>query len=325
MSGKSNFSLRPTDLADTNGSNLLKARAFALDSHLTAALGDAWTSAKLSLRVSLECLSGTKELWSFFLIAVDAIKKIDAPNELTESLVDLEGFRTLAIKSPEEQLLLSVVADHPTIRSDLANSWHPSWNGAGVVPADQVEATEIDRIASALALIERVSPRATTLIAEVCDAICLLRRSDEKVIDGNCISLTSKLIPGLVYFTAAPIIMTSESLIHESAHLWLSRFEGAKDMYVDPTRTVLSPLRPDPRPLSGLMHQVWVLSNLVPFYNELSNSDTPVVHLNHAKILKRTAQHTEDLKSGMDILSKNFDALTEHGLRFVQSVLPDNC
>ena len=307
---------------DAKGSNLLKSRAFGLDSYLATALADNWIDAKLSLGVSPECLSSTKELWPFFLVAVDAVKKIAAHNVLSGALATMGRFRKLALlNSPESKLTLSIVADHPTIRSDLTSSWHPSWNDSRVYPADQVYESEAGQVSRALALIEEVSPRATSLISEVCDAICLLRLTDEKMLSGKCISLTSKLIPGLVYFTAAPTIMTSESLIHESAHLWLSRFEAAEDMYIDPNRAVLSPLRPDPRPLTGLMHQVWVLSNLVPFYKELSNSKSTLVSTNHTKILKRMTQHTEDLKLGLDILIKNSKALTEGGLRFVQTML----
>jgi hypothetical protein len=314
--------------ADREGDGAISARASALDEHLSRQLGEEWGSIKTAISPpQQQAMVRARDLWAFFLLAVSSAKKLQtsetaADSALKPKKLTVQPFVDLALlESPGRTLSVSVVAGHPAIEDDLSSSWHPSWMGAHVAPSDHVSPEEIAQIENALALIEKASPHAASLVSEVCSAICLLRTEGGELSQGSCISLTSKLVPGLVYFTPAPVLMTSESIVHEASHLWLSRFEAVAEMYTDPSRTVSSPLRPDPRPLTGLMHQVWVLSNLVPFYHELGECPLPVVQTNAAKISKRLDQHTADLSSGLLILSENFDALTDRGRSFAESLI----
>lgn len=312
---------------DPEGDEAIAARAVALDAHLLGQFGEGWESMKAVIPPQHQGAVRAKDLWAFYLLAVSSAKKLQTFENTLHSIAQSKAlvappFVELAmLKSPAGSLSASVVASHPAIVEDLASSWHPSWMGARVVPADQVSPEEIAQIGNALALIEKASPHAASLVGEVCSVICLLRTEGGNLSPGSCISLTSKLVPSLIYFTPAPVLMTAESIVHEAAHLWLSRLETVTEMYEDPSRIVSSPLRPDPRPLTGLMHQVWVLSNLVPFYHELSKCELPVIQTNAAKISKRLDQHTSDLRSGLTILSENLDTLTGRGRLFAESLI----
>ncbi len=300
----------------------LAQRAKVLDEYLCKVYGELWRAVKKRLYVQPDTAKQTKDLWEFFLLAVSAANAASANGSSTLALPqDLsEPIRRIAsFVRPNGSINLVVVAGHPAIAEDLSTAWHPAWQDTKVEAAQEVTIEELSQIESALQLIETSSVRAASLVHEVCAAVCLLR-TDGTMNLGSCISLTSKFVPGLIYFTSSPVIMTSESIVHEAAHLWLSRFESSGDLYIDANRRVASPLRPDSRPVSGLMHQVWVLSNLVSFYRDLSRLDLPLINANSEKLAKRMAQHSTDLEAGLAIISDNENALTVRGRDFVKSL-----
>lgn len=321
-----NSGLVPTgfNYCDHEGDLELLQRSKALDEYLGDVYGKSWFDAKFRLNIQPHAVKQTKDLWNFFLMAVCATKSTSAIDQsfltLPRSLTD--PIRTLACFVDAESLIsLAVVASHPAIAEDLSTAWHPAWQGFRVEAAHTVTAQELSKIETALQLIQSVS--AASLVGEVCAAVCLLR-ANERMDLGSCVSLTSKFIPGLIYFTPAPVIMTAESIVHEAAHLWLSRFELSGDIYVDADRKVASPLRPDARPVSGLLHQIWVLSNLVRFYRDLSRLSLPLITANSDKLAKRLAQHATDLEAGLGVISDNDDAFTYRGRDFVKSLMHSN-
>ena len=311
-----------SEYGDPESDLSLAQRAKVLDDYLCNVYGELWRAIKGRLYVQPDVAKQTKDLWEFFLLAVFAAKEASANetstlalhNALSEPICRLASF-----VGPKGSISLVVVAGHPAIAEDLSTAWHPAWQGTKVRAAQEVTGIELSQIEAALQLIETTSVRASSLVGEVCAAVCLLRTEGAMKL-GSCISLTSKFVPGLIYFTPAPVIMTSESIVHEAAHLWLSRFESSGDLYVEANRRVASPLRPDSRPVSGLMHQIWVLSNLVSFYRDLSRLDMPLITANSKKIAKRLAQHADDLKAGLAIMGENENALTVRGRDFVKSL-----
>jgi hypothetical protein len=316
----------PPEYHDHEGDLNLLRRAKALDDYLGDIYGELWNSAMSQLHVQLAEVKQTKNLWAFFLLAASATRSASAndSNSLPPPLSFGDPIRRLAsFVHPNGSLSLAVVAGHSAIAEDLSMAWHPAWQGVRVEGAQVVTVQELSQIEAALQLIEATSVSATSLVGEVCAAICLLRTNGRMDL-GSCVSLTSKFIPGLIYFTPAPVIMTAESIVHESAHLWLSRFELSGDLYVDADRKVASPLRPDSRPVSGLLHQIWVLSHLVPFYRDLSRLSLPLITANSDKLAKRLAQHATDLEAGLGVISDNEDAFTDRGRDFVKSLTHSN-
>jgi HEXXH motif-containing protein len=311
---------------DREGDLILLHRAEALDGYLGEAYGKSWHSMRLAAYAQPKDISQTKDLWSFSLLAVAAAKKSTAVEKIAPSLDRSLStpFRNLAnFESHDGLINLAIVAAHPAITEDLLTAWHPSWQESSVEAARVVSEHELSRIEAAMHLIELSSPPAASLVGEVCAAVCLLR-TGATLNAGSCVSLTSKFIPGLIYFTPAPVIMTAESIVHEAAHLWLSRFELAGELYVDADRKVASPLRPDPRPVSGLLHQIWVMSNLIPFYRDLSRLSLPLITANSGKLAKRLTQHVLALEAGLSVISANENALTDRGREFVKSLTISN-
>ena len=315
-----------SDFSDPEGDLSLVQRAKTLDNYLCNKHGDFWSAVRGKLHVQPDTAKQTKDLWEFFLLATFAVKEASVNEKsaisFTDAMVEPIG-RLASFVSPKSFNSLVVISGHPAIAEDLSTAWHPDWQGAKVEASKKLTDEDLSRIGAALKLIDLSKIRAASLVSEVCAAFCILH-TEEAIKPGLCISLTSKFVPGLIYFTSAPVIMTAESIVHEAAHLWLSRFELSGDLYIDATRRVSSPLRPDPRPISGLLHQIWVLSNLVSFYQDLSRLDMPLISTNSEKISKRLIQHAADLQVGLAIMDGNKNALTERGLNFVKSLTHTN-
>ena len=149
-------------------------------------------------------------------------------------------------------------------------------------------------------------------MVEECGAICLIVPVPD-LGSGYCVSLTSKLVPGIVYLSSVPTILSAESMVHEAAHLRLSRRELKERIYVDPNRLVSTPLRTDLRPVSGLLHQVWVLVHLCELYDELQSDQTELMRINREKVRLRLLRHRDDLNRGLTALNAVAEALAPDG------------
>jgi len=307
---------------DSLGEKAIFEKAEALDNYLEQKFGKSWQGVKSNIKYLPNNAVESKQLCHFFLAATSAVKldqypkqdKIPTFNDLAEPFKNLGPF-----SSPRGSISISLLCAHTSVEIDISAAWHPTWQSGTLTAFESVDLNTTDQIINALQIIEDASVISSGMISALCSEICILQPGG-KIDKGSSISMTSKIVPGLIYFTPSPVLMTAESIVHEVAHLWLSRHEAGGDMYKDPNRMVSSPLRPDPRPLSGLTHQVWVLSNLVPFYSSLLNLSIPVVLLNKSKIEKRLAQHETDLNSGLQTLNDNASGLTVKGQEFLSLI-----
>ena len=157
---------------------------------------------------------------------------------------------------------------------------------------------------------------------EIADAVQKILRATNhpELPAGECVSLTSKLIPGLIYLTPVPTILTVESIVHETSHLYLTAVERLHKLYQSDELLLTTPLRPDPRPISGLMHQVWVLVNLVRLYAGIRRRNHMIVERNIESIIKRANLHRDQLMEGLMTMRENYDSLTPHGKRFLNAI-----
>ena len=307
---------------DTLGEKANFEKAQALDNYLEQKFGEAWQGVKSHVKYLPNNANSSKQLCHFFLVATSAVKRAESlhkgDNEILNDLA--KPFKNLGpFSSPRCSISLSLLCGHPSVEIDISAAWHPSWQNGTLTAFESADTNTTDQIVSALQIIEDASEISSGMISALCSEICILQPGG-KIDKGSSISMTSKIVPGLIYFTPSPVLMTAESIVHEVAHLWLSRHEAGGDLYLDSNRMVTSPLRPDPRPLSGLTHQVWVLSNLVPFYSSLLNLTNPVVLMNKPKIEKRLAQHETDLNSGLQTLNDNASGLTLKGQEFLSRI-----
>ena len=303
----------------------IRERADALDGWLEDAAPSEWAQLKQEWRIPDVRTAPVRQLWSMFLASTHVARAVAEPTHASvrSRVADLAGnpIRIAQVLPIAGGWLLELPTDHPAIRSDLRTVAHPSISGAmlaGVDPS-QVTPEVVSTIAKALEHIGNASAELLGLVRTHCGAICLVR-AEPALEPGQCVSLTSKLIPGIVYVSPVPVILMAESIVHEAAHLCLASAERRQSLYVDSNRRIMTPLRPDPRPISGLMHQVWVLLHLEVLYRALLANPSEAVVRNLGPVKKRLELHSDGLTQGLSALRSASDGLTPAGMRLVEAI-----
>jgi len=198
---------------------------------------------------------------------------------------------------------------------------HPETTGLHIsgISRMSIEQGQVGKYETALDLIQEVDPVSIEMISRFCQAISPVQ-TKPTLKEGLCISSSSREIPGLIFISEAPKILLAESIIHETSHLCMSAYEKIRELYLDKGEAfVSSPLRTDPRPIRGLMHQIWVLINLSRFYRAVQNSQDRQVLQNKSKIRKRLSIHEKDLRFGVNSALSNRMLLNYQG-----NILLDN-
>lgn len=314
------------EIADAAGKAAQSARTRALSDWLSEHLAEAWSD---SLRDwGIEALGavascGPRDLWRIYLPALQYARQLQAASEQRLQL-NAPGVPRILGVLPNDRIRSArpvvVLGDQPAVADDLKLAWHPSMEGAAIRAVSDDPAGEARRrLQSARELIASASPRSFEMVDAEVGAICVVE-PDPPQPAGVCVSLTSKLVPGLIYMSSVPTILGCESIVHEAAHLVLSRIEVGNTLFADPSRLVRTPLRPDPRPISGLMHQVWVLTHLLELYADLLGANDEVILANQGKVSKRLEQHRSDLDTGLFALRQSEDCLTPLGRSFIEHV-----
>ncbi len=303
------------------GAPRLDERARVLDSWLHDVLSDDWARIKDQWGlIGSPCEIGHAQAWRFFLPAMYSARRLArraAPADVFEVKSSLSRAPVL---SGRVGCLISI-DPHEALRDDLKGAWHPSLEGLQVEVVSPVDRESAHaNIRAALDLLMCASPPSFDLVSGYCGAISFVA-PDQPARQGFCVSTTSKSIPGLVYLSAVPTILSAESLVHESAHLKLGLHELDCSLFVDPKHLVRTPLRPDPRPVSGLLHQVWVLVHLQELYQDLLRDSSEIVRINFFKIRDRLSAHSRDLVEGLRVIHTARDSFTEDGWRFVEALV----
>ena len=300
-------------------------RAAALDAWLRERLGTSWDKLIDSWNCRISRDGCRKDLYRFHLLANGLARLAMSPAGRAELSKRVEDWRSRPLEevrpqSGGEQAPFCLVADHPALADDLASAWHPQFEGRSLAgwPAGHLQAGLPERFEAAMELLA-CAPELQRLVRDHCAAVCVLK-ADPPEERGTCISLTSKSVPGLVYMSDIPLILTAEALVHESAHLCLAGWEQVQNLYSEPGRLVVTPLRSDPRPISGLMHQVFVLVRLAELYDALSRSQHDSVNRNRAQVEKRRGIQRSDMRSGLRALETCTSALNPDGLRLLEAL-----
>lgn len=302
----------------------LRKRTKVLDDWLFGQFGSDWDVIKCAWGVTPDILgvTSTRNLWRFFLPALHLVRLVEESSETESHKCSQIGIVALQ-QSPlvlgqvngvlPNDPKITVLGNHISIVSDLAAAWHSSLEGKELQVLDRdMNGATTKCLQSAFDLLARTSRRSLQLVVEECGAICLIVPVPD-LGSGYCVSLTSKLVPGIVYLSSVPTILSAESMVHEAAHLRLSRRELKERIYVDPNRLVSTPLRTDLRPVSGLLHQVWVLVHLCELYDELQSDQTELMRINREKVRLRLLRHRDDLNRGLTALNAVAEALAPGG------------
>ncbi|WP_086665692.1 aKG-HExxH-type peptide beta-hydroxylase [Lentzea kentuckyensis] len=107
----------------------------------------------------------------------------------------------------------------------------------------------------------------------------------------------------------APWIWFADHLTHEAAHHRLYTAIVDDPLVVD-DRTVTSPVRKDPRPLSGVVHALYVETKLIDTFRRLQSADVPV---SQAELADKLAEFTLLHQQCVEVISEHRDALTQGG------------
>ena len=302
-----------------------RERALALDSWLDGQARGAWADLTRAWRLPPVATTPVRDLWAYHLVVMEAAR-VETAGRGGSAASAIEALACEPLDECEPVHMpgggiFSLPCDHRVIRSDLRTVAHPSIAGfvlSGLSRAAIANTARAD-IVEALSLVASAPPDLLQLVRFHCGAIALLG-VEPSLEPGKCVSLTSKLIPGIVYVTPVPPILMAESIVHESAHLCLASHERRVCLYVDSARRVMTPLRPDPRPISGLMHQVWVLWHLTRLYRALLASPSEAVVRIFRPVEKRLALHEEGLAQGIAALGDATDGLTPDGVLLVDAL-----
>lgn len=306
--------------------NLDIERACALDAWLEKIFGVRWRQLKRSTQIDYEIRAQTpKSLWSFFLVATGIARKIavslqsanEAIEEWTHNPLTHTSIENLSI----EEGRLALPLDHESIRDNLKTASHPSINNVTLRGYDSSDTLSDFKgtLTQAILLLKEADPVSFEMFNKRCGAVCYMKTEPVRQV-GECVSLTSKLVPGLIYMTPVPTILTTESIVHEASHLYLTAVERLHDLYQSDGIILKTPLRPDPRPISGLMHQVWVLINLVRLYGGIQKLNTDLIERNAENIKKRANLHRDQLTEGLTLMQENNNLLTHHGKILLSSI-----
>jgi hypothetical protein len=301
-------------------------RACAIDAWLQKILGERWGILKRSSKIDYELRAqSSKSLWLFFLLATGLARKIsvsiDLAAETAEKWID-NPLRHSDIKDlARSEICVTLPLDHASLTENLKTVSHPSIDDVKLsgFPFPKDIESHTATLMQAISILKDADQVSYDLFNCCCGAVCYIK-TDPELPAGECVSLTSKLIPGLIYLTPVPTILTVESIVHETSHLYLTAVERLHKLYQSDELLLTTPLRPDPRPISGLMHQVWVLVNLVRLYAGIRRRNHMIVERNIESIIKRANLHRDQLMEGLMTMRENYDSLTPHGKRFLNAI-----
>jgi hypothetical protein len=200
---------------------------------------------------------------------------------------------------------------------------HPDYDNSGGLKIGFSSNSEkeffIYNIKNALKLIQEVDPNSYKMIETHLFCICPLHPI-ESLKQGNVISFSSDYAIGVNFFSPCPMILSAETIIHETRHTVLNSLMKINTYLIDNKITVKTPLREDLRPLNGLLHQAYVLCGLTNFYSKILTIK-PYKEMENVK--KRYNVHLSDYTDSIRILKENKKYLTEKGLDILKDFSKD--
>ena len=309
-----------------------RERAIALDQWLGEQLPLKWPRVRQALLLTDTLrVVPPRELWLFFLCAFEIAKELTTGNleQATQVAQTLASSPPLSLRLsilPERKHLLSVVPSHPVIQHALDSSWRPDIHGVSLVALPKAELTEarINLLQRSLTVLNEASPMLARVVRENCAAMVFVS-TQPLLLEQGAVSLTVKRIPGLIFLSEVPLLLFIEGLVHESVHLWLNGVERVRELYLDSEIRLMTPLRKDPRPISGLMHQTWVLLHLVQLYRDLECHRHPDLAADAQRQSTIRAEHAQDLEVALKALEGASYALTANGVAFVHAMRRRAC
>jgi HEXXH motif-containing protein len=214
---------------------------------------------------------------------------------------------------------INLVGAHPVFAEEAGDLSHPDVDKKvsliGSLPLDMNSQLDI-----ALGLVELCSGRCRDVIEAGFSTLVVLQLPESSPA-GACISFTSRGAPGAIFLTLTAPILLAESLVHEAVHNVLYAATRLSAVTQGGRTFLKSPLRRDPRPLEGVIHQALVLDYLCEFYGRLlEHSGVDLVGRNSSQITRRLAVCREDRATALSAIGTVKDDLGPLGEHLVREM-----
>jgi hypothetical protein len=280
-----------------------------LDRDLRLAL---WAGAHQTERASLGPVTVPHDAWAW---AADGGRPVE-PGRY--DLVALGRTIATSADTPLVPIALDVWIDAVGLPLPNEVVAYEEWSWAHHQPLSDEEAGRLQQgvvaFLRAVRALEQLHPECLAWIAAITKVVVpLYRASGTRFRSGSSAGL-----PGLVFSDIdGPISQVLESMVHESAHLWLCLAEEEGPL-VDPAHDgrYQSPLRPDPRPLRGIFLAFHALAYISAFYRDWAElapgREDSLAELDAVRRLRDDAAGTLESARG---------ALTDAGATFFDTTL----
>jgi hypothetical protein len=157
-------------------------------------------------------------------------------------------------------------------------------NGSGYLSINTQEmAEELPTIFKAYRLIQEHWPEIEHHIGTTIRTIHLVK---SPYIDRH-MSCTSDQFFGSILTSTGDEYQLAEAIVHEYSHNLLNMVINSGEIFeghVPSENTFYSPWREDPRPITGLLHAVFVFLNVSELLERISNTNSEVPYLNERKL-----------------------------------------
>lgn len=272
----------------------------------------------LENNISLKTLYSIKRTWLRQISNRYLLHQLNE-SKLTEVTLDeisFETFNCLDIK-------LDIINKSKAIEFLLKYIYHPDYDQSGGLKVGFSNKKEKilfkENLEKAILIIKNTDRDAYLTIKNYLFSICPVF-TKTPLIKGDVISFTLDYSNGLIFYSPCPAILTAETLIHETRHNMLNLILKEFSIVKNADFKVMTPLRDDPRPILGLVHQSFVLYGLTSFYRNLILQDA---YREMKNVIKRYNIHMNDYKNSISILNNNRFNLTNRGLQLLDIMLSD--
>lgn len=296
-------------------------RAEALDGWLAEQVGEPWQQLREMLPSPARELWAPRACWAFFLHAFElaAVLVNQGPDAARAAAIAWRDSMPEAIALAGEQIV--VLPANPVVQRALDDSWRADVHGVSLIAldAEAVQRGVVEQLQTSIRVLRDSSPTGWRIVDRECGAVVMVA-TEPRLDDRGAVSLTVKRVPGMVMLSEVPLLLLIEGLVHESAHLWLNGVERVKSFCGDPDLRLATPLRRDLRPVSGLLHQAWVLVHLCILHNELAVARHPALATDASLIESLRRAHRRDLCAAVATLEGAEGGLTPDGALFVSAI-----
>jgi HEXXH motif-containing protein len=194
-----------------------------------------------------------------------------------DSLLERRGPTAIAVNTPQGCLHFDLGAIQSAMRLGVAVPFQPAARVLSVRDLALFEAPYIEQIkddgpadgtfpeavSKALQLIATLDPELEARISSITDWYVQISSPKDDV---HC-SFTSPQLKGVIFLSNTQnALQLAEAIVHEFGHTELNTLMDTEMLSREDTRErFYSPWRSDPRPLSGLIHALYVFSGVIEF------------------------------------------------------------